>query len=192
MASNGLETEVKIRISELAHFREGLESRDFILRSARQFESNSLYDTPDQALRRRGVVLRLRQSGKKSVITWKGAAEAGPFKSRAEVETEIASLDAMQQILARLGYRQVFRYQKFRTEYVEKSDPDAGVLTVDETPIGNFLELEGSGDWIDRKAEELGFSRKDYILASYGKLYLEECERRGVQPTDMVFASHSQ
>jgi adenylate cyclase class 2 len=95
----------------------------------------------------------------------------------------------MRQILERLGYSQVFRYEKFRTEYVEAGNPEAGILTIDETPIGDFLELEGDGDWIDRKAQELGFSRKDYILTSYGKLYLEECEQRGVQPTHMVFAS---
>ncbi len=192
MVSNSIETEVKVRISELAEFQRGLERRGYMLRSPRQFESNALYDTPEQSLRRNGVILRLRQSGKKSVITWKGPAEDSPFKSRAEVETEVASLDAMRQILEQLGYLPAFRYEKYRTEYVDNSAPDSGVLTVDETPIGNFIELEGSGEWIDRKAQELGFSRKDYILKSYGKLYLEECERRGVEPSDMVFASHSQ
>lgn len=192
MASNGVETEVKIRISGINDFQESLGHRGFRLRSSRQFESNSLYDTSDQTLRGNGVILRLRQSGEKSVITWKGPAEDGPFKSRAELETGVDSLDMMRQILERLGYRQSFRYEKFRTEYVEAVDPEAGVLTIDETPIGNFLELEGSSDWIDRKAQALGFSRKDYILSSYGKLYLEECERSGLQPTHMVFASHSQ
>ena len=191
MTTSGVETEVKIRISGASRFQEGLRSRGFMLRSPRQFESNSLYDTSDQALRRSGAILRLRHSGDKSILTWKGPAEDCPFKSRAELETAVDSLDTMRQILERLGYRQSFRYEKFRTEYVETSDPEAGVLTIDETPIGNFLELEGSGDWIDRKAQELGFSRKDYILSSYGKLYLEECQRSGLQPAHMVFASHS-
>lgn len=191
MASNGVETEVKIRISEIGHLPEDLQRRGFKLHTARQFESNTLYDTSDRTLRRGGAILRLREAGDKSVITWKGAAGDGPFKSRMELETSVESLDTMRQILERLGYQQAFRYEKFRTEYVESSDPESGVLTIDETPIGNFLELEGEGDWIDRKAQELGFSRKDYILSSYGALYLEDCERRGVQPTGMVFASHS-
>ncbi len=189
MADNGVETEVKIRLSGASRFQEGLPSYGFRLRSPRRFESNALYDTSDQSLRQSGMILRLRQSGEKSVITWKGPAQDGPFKSRAELETEVASFEAMQQIFARLGYKPVFRYEKFRTEYVEACNPDAGVLTIDETPIGDFLELEGPGDWIDKKAQDLGFSRNAYILASYGKLYLQQCEQHGVQPTDMVFAS---
>lgn len=189
MASNGVETEVKIRISEAGQLQEKLQQRGFRLHAARQFEANTLYDTSDKSLRRSGVILRLRESGDKSILTWKGAAGDGPFKSRAELETRVESLDAMRQILERLDYEAAFRYEKFRTEYVESGNPDEGVLTIDETPIGNFLELEGSGDWIDRKAKELGFSRKDYILSSYGALYLDDCKRRGVQPTDMVFAS---
>ena len=192
MTSNGIETEVKIRISEVRQLQASLERSGFRLHVSRQFESNSLYDTSDQTLRRKGAILRLRQCGENSVITWKEPAEEGPFKSRVELETTLGSLDTMRQILERLGYRQVFRYEKFRTEYVETGDPDTGVLTIDETPIGNFLELEGPGEWIDRNAQQLGFSRKDYILLSYGKLYLEECKRGGVEPADMLFASHSQ
>ncbi len=191
MSSGGIETEVKIRLSESEPLFDRLNSSGFALRSARQFESNTLYDTSDQVLRRSGTILRLRQSGDHSVITWKGPGEASPFKTRPELETSVGSLEIMRQILEHLGYAAVFRYEKFRTEYVETAHPEAGVLTIDETPIGNFLELEGSGDWIDEKAGQLGFSRKDYLTDSYGKLYLDDCQRRGVEPTNMVFASHS-
>jgi adenylate cyclase class 2 len=59
---------------------------------------------------------------------------------------------------------------------------------VDETPIGVYLELEGSPAWIDRTAFQLGFADKDYITASYARLYVEWCEARGVAPTNMLFA----
>jgi adenylate cyclase class 2 len=192
MSSGNVETEVKIRLAGPDALQERLKQSGFTQRVARQFESNSLYDTPRHELRRNGTLLRLRQSGERSVVTWKGRGEEGPFKTRPELETGVDSLDTARQILERLGYVRTFRYEKFRTEYVESGDPEAGVLTIDETPIGTFLELEGSGDWIDRKASELGFSKEDYILSSYGTLYLEECKRRGLQPADMVFASHPQ
>ena len=60
----------------------------------------------------------------------------------------------------------------------------------DLTPIGNFLELEGPGEWIDTTARQLGFPKKDYILASYGRLYVAHCENHGVEPSHMVFSSH--
>jgi adenylate cyclase class 2 len=63
------------------------------------------------------------------------------------------------------------------------------MATLDETPIGVFLELEGPAEWIDRVAEELGFDESDYILASYATLYADHCRQRGVKPTDMLFST---
>lgn len=183
------ETEVKIRVSDGAAVLENLRRAGFTVSAPRQFESNTLYDTPDHSLRRREMILRLRQLEEQAVITWKGRGDPGPYKSRPELETSIGSLDTLHRILLELGYRADFRYEKYRTEFTTPGAP--GVVTVDETPIGNFLELEGPGEWIDRTAGELGFSPQDYILASYGRLYLADCERRGVEPTHMVFASHS-
>ncbi len=181
------ETEVKIRLSDRAEIVEKIQSAGFTIAVSRQFESNTLYDTPNRSLRGKHVILRLRQSGSNFVITWKGAGQPGPYKSRAELETTLGSLDPMHQILVQLGYEPTFRYEKYRTEFTNKDAP--GVVTVDETPIGDFLELEGPGEWIDRTARQLGFSRDDYIVDSYGRLYLAECKRRGVEPADMVFSS---
>jgi len=59
---------------------------------------------------------------------------------------------------------------------------------VDETPIGVYLDLEGGPTWIDNTAYQLGFAEKDYITASYARLYVEWCEARAVEPSDMLFA----
>jgi adenylate cyclase, class 2 len=88
-------------------------------------------------------------------------------------------------ILSNIGYHPVFRYEKFRTEYTARSGE--GKVLLDETPIGNFLELEGSPRWIDRTARLLGFSSSDYINRSYGYLYLAFCRERRVRPKDMLF-----
>ena len=134
------------------------------------------------------MLLRLRKSGDQSVITWKGPGKAGPHKSRPELETAIGSVETMGRIFEQLGYQQRFRYEKYRTEYAD--DSGQGVVTIDQTPIGDFLEIEGPGEWIDATAEQLGFSQDHYVLESYGQLYLEYCKRHGVEPTNMVFASH--
>ncbi len=155
----------------------------------RLFESNTLYDTKSNDLRQAEMLLRLRRVGDKHVITWKGKGEPGPHKSRPEVETTVTSSENMHKILGQLGFHPTFRYEKFRTEYSAKDG--VGVVTVDETPIGNFLEIEGPSEWIDATAKQLGFSAGDYVLDSYGRLYLASCEREGVPPTNMVFAPHS-
>ncbi len=183
------ETEVKIRLPETRDVLERLQTAGFSEAAPRLFETNTLYDTKNKDLRESNMLLRLRQAGGQFVITWKGRGEPGPHKSRPEIETRVMSGESMHQILGQLGFHPMFRYEKFRTEYAFQNAP--GVVTIDETPIGNFLEIEGPAEWIDSTARTLGFSAEDYILDSYGRLYLAACERQGVQPTNMVFASHS-
>jgi adenylate cyclase class 2 len=93
-----------------------------------------------------------------------------------------------EQILRALGFEPTFRYEKYRTEY-QRPHASTGVVTLDETPIGNFFELEGPADWIDETAAQLGFNRGSYVLASYGRLYLDHCAAEGLQPTNMVFST---
>ena len=186
--NGSVETEVKIRVGDLKSLTSRLGEIGFTVHKERLFEANTLYDKPDKELQRAGMLLRLRQAGDKNVITWKGEQQAGPHKSRPECETTIGSLDVLGEIFEHLGYRRSFRYEKFRTEFKDPGDP-SGVVTLDETPIGNFMELEGPGKWIDCTAQQLGFPESEYVLESYGRLYLTDCERRGVQPTNMVFAS---
>ena len=67
--------------------------------------------------------------------------------------------DAAQAILARLGFRAVFRYQKYRETY-HWQDVE---IVVDETPIGTFLEIEGRPEAIHAAAAALGRRPEDYI-----------------------------
>ncbi len=48
----------------------------------------------------------------------------------------------VEQIFNEIGYHPIFRYEKFRTEYAKA--PSTGKVLLDETPIGNYLEIEGS------------------------------------------------
>ena len=84
-----------------------------------------------------------------------------------------------------LGFHETFRYEKYRTEFAREGEP--GIATLDETPIGVYMELEGPSRWIDRTAKTLGFARGAYITASYGQLYTEWCESRGIKPSNMRF-----
>jgi adenylate cyclase, class 2 len=183
-----MEIEVKIPLSDRKALEDRLQRDGFHVAVPRAWETNDIYDTDEQNLRHKGMLLRLRQTGTKAVITWKGVGEPGRHKSRPELETSIGSREVMAQILEQLGYGRTFRYEKYRTEYSDGKEH--GVVTVDETPIGDYMEIEGPTDWIDATAARLGFHQKDYVLESYGQLYLDYCKRHGVEPDEMVFASH--
>ena len=187
-SKNSTETEVKIPLVDRAAIAERLQNAGFRISIAREWESNDLYDTDDQSLRGRQMLLRLRQSGHQSLMTWKGPGRAGRHKSRPELETTIGSVEIVGRVFEQLGYTRKFRYEKYRTEFINHARQ--GVITIDQTPIGDFLEIEGPGDWIDATAQKLGFSQSDYVLESYGQLYLNYCAHHGVEPADMVFASH--
>ena len=188
MTHSGRETEIKLALADVKTGRALLRSAGFRVTRRRVFERNHVFDTPECALRKSGALLRLRQAGRVATLTYKGPAAVSRHKSREEVETRVLDAGAMAAIFERLGFRPIFRYEKYRTEY---GHPDGGgVATLDETPIGVFMELEGTPRWIDRTARQLGFAECDYITASYGRLFLEWRHRQGLDTAaNMVFDS---
>ncbi len=186
------ETEVKIRISNPRSIRNELKELGLLEIHKRSLEDNVLFDTPERTLRKARCILRIRRYGSRWWITYKGTPEADPhYKSRVELETEVTDPAAVRGIFHALGLVPVFRYQKYRAQFAPKALPLRGKphleIALDETPIGNFMELEGSRAAIDRIARTLGYSQRDYNTASYGALYLEECRKRNRTPTDMLF-----
>lgn len=179
----GKETEIKIAVPNLRSVARKLLRLGFQCQSKRTFEANLLLDTEQTTLRSKGQLLRLRQYGKRWVLTFKGTAESGRHKTREELEIDLADPDTAKKIIERLGFRPTFRYEKYRSEYTDRH----GVVTLDETPIGNYIELEGEPGWIDLTAERLGYADSDYLTKSYGRLYLEYCEGQGLQPGQMTF-----
>jgi adenylate cyclase class 2 len=180
-----VETEIKIPFpAGAAEALRLIEQRGYQMLSPRTLESDQVFDRPDQTLRRAGQLLRLRSAAGQSILTYKGPALPSRHKSREEIETSCSSPESLQQILERLGYTPSFRYQKYRTTFRAMDEP--GIVVLDETPIGVFLELEGPADWIDRTALRLGFAETDYVTRSYASLYQEYLEQHGGSP-DMLF-----
>jgi len=179
-----METEIKLAVRSAAWARRLVSAAGFRLAKKRAFESNLVFDTPSLRLRKAASLLRVREMGKDAKLTYKGPPQPSKHKNREELELEASDARALQAILERLGFRLVFRYEKYRSEYQRDR---RGVITLDETPIGVYLELEGPPQWIDRTARGLGFAETEYITESYGELYREWCRRHRVKPGNMVF-----
>lgn len=207
------EIEIKLRVANASALRLRLKQLRALEIIPRTFESNTLYDTASRNLMRRGRLIRIRierPSGRarknvsprtgNAILTYKGPSRSARdsraslskrtkrarFKIRDEAEVVVSNPVQMSTILGALGLRPTFRYEKFRTTY---QLPGIWGLKVefDETPIGLFLELEGTAAAIDRAAKMLGYSQYDYVTESYGALYVAECRHRREKATNMVF-----
>jgi adenylate cyclase, class 2 len=182
------EIEIKLAVRDPRAIRGRLAEFGFRRASTRSLERNTLFDFADQRLRKADSLLRVRSQGKRSLLTFKGPrAGDDRFKERPEIETDVKDGGEAERILEALGLCPAFRYEKFRTLYRRRDDPEHAEVAYDETPIGIYLELEGPRRWIDHAARALGFARREYITASYGRLYLEWCQAQGKEPGDMVF-----
>lgn len=184
------EVEIKLQVVDAASARKLLRRLRFRVRRMRVFESNVLYDTVDGALRQDRMLLRVRRVGKTVVLTFKGTPLVGKHKEREELEVDLSDAETFAMILDRLGIEPFFQYEKFRTEYSRPGDEE-GIVTLDETPIGTYVELEGAPSWIDRVAAEMGFREKDYITASYARLYYAQVAEGSEAPARMAFGSEN-
>jgi adenylate cyclase class 2 len=187
-----IETEIKFRVEDLAGLAHRLRAAGFGLQTSRSFESNVLYDTPDRQMRARTEILRIRNYAGRWTVTHKRLPGSVPgedrHKHRIETETEVSDGEAMAEVFLSLGLIAAFRYEKWRTEW---SDGE-GHCVVDETPIGDYAELEGSSEWIDRTAARLGVDPAQYLTLSYGRLFDLWREEHSSAAEDLTYAAVAQ
>jgi adenylate cyclase class 2 len=161
------EIEVKIRIKNRAKLIEKLLPLGAELTKPRYREENTLYDFPSNLLFGRRCALRLRSENRKAFLTFKGPPQKSrKFKIREEYDTEVKNAKHMKKILKELGFVPVFSYEKYRTIFRKKKLK----ICIDETSVGDFLELEGEQNHIVRFADSLGYSKKEFIKEDYIQL----------------------
>jgi len=177
------EIEIKFRVEDVRTLARKLRAAGFRLVTPRTHEMNTLYDLPGDVLRARKELLRLRKYGFEWTLTHKAGKKVGRHSSRAELETSVDDGKQMDLILRALGYSPSFRYEKFRAEWTDGK----GQVVVDETPIGNFCEIEGAPRWIDATARKLGVIAADYITKNYAGLFLEWKAQRKSRAGEMTF-----
>jgi adenylate cyclase class 2 len=185
------ETEIKLRWNSTPQEAQALiEGRGYAVSSPRTLESDQLFDLPTADLRQSDRILRLRKTitpegTTRAMVTYKGPATRDGYKSREEIEFDVSDPATFTLVLHRLGYQPVFRYEKFRTQLKIAGEP--GIITIDETPIGVYLEIEGPHDWINGTAERLGLSKMQFLTVSYASLYRDYRAQHPAAPADMTF-----
>ncbi len=183
------EIELKFCVPNPREFHHRALAAGFVVHTPRALERNTLFDTPERRLLHERSILRIREYNGRNVLTHKRPPENNDdssfYKERVETETDLSDGDAMATVFEELGYKPAFRYEKFRTEFTDTRGD--GVLVLDETPIGDFAELEGPPEWIDRALERLNMPREWCFTDSYGRMFLDWKERSGSPAENMTF-----
>lgn len=185
------ETEIKLRWNGAAQEARALiERHGYDISVPRTLESDQLFDLPSAMLQQSDQILRLRkitspEGTTRAMVTYKGPARRDGYKSREEIEFDVSDPDTFTLVLHRLGYQPTFRYEKYRTQLWANGEP--GIITIDETPIGVYLEIEGPRHWIDSTAARLGLPKAQFLTVSYAGLYREYRGHHPEAPADMTF-----
>ncbi len=183
-----IETEVKIPTQ--ANPLEGRNEFKLALTVPRHFEDNWLFDYEDERLRLSHSALRLRSVGRRGWLTFKAPPQPHPWlKIREEIQIEFEDPQAMRSILEAIGLRPFFQYQKFRTIYRVTLPTEQSLDAMfDETPLGNFLELEGKDEAITEMVGVLAIPPECLLQSSYVALWMNHIQAQGLPMEHMVFS----
>ena len=161
------EIEVKFFLKDHEALMQKIAALQLPCSQERIHEFNLRYDLPDGSLVAQNQVLRLRKDTQ-ARLTFKGpGVMEEDVLLRKEIEIKVSDFEATQRLLEALGYQVVMMYEKFRANYLLGSL----VMSVDETPLGLFVELEGkSPAQVHQAAQTLGFDWEARINLSYSAL----------------------
>jgi adenylate cyclase class 2 len=185
MATTAIEREIKLQFASVEEAHAAVTAAGCTPLLGRRLQEDALLDTEDEMLRRRRCVLRVRVENGKSRVTFKGPVQPSAMKVREEQETLVGNGEVLLRVFEELGLHVWFRYEKYREEF---SHEDVTVA-IDETPVGVFVEIEGTEHGIAAMAETLGRGPADYLVDSYRSLFLQRRDEFGIRGPHMLFDS---
>ena len=183
MTTTTFEREIKLRFASADEARDAVLAASATPLFCRRLQEDALLDTEEEDLRRQRCVLRVRMENGKSRLTYKGPAQQAHLHVREELETLVGDGEVLLRVFGALGLHVWFRYEKYREEF---SHEDV-IVAIDETPVGVFVEIEGSEQGIADMTAALGRTPADYIVDSYRALFLQHREELGLNGPDMMF-----
>lgn len=183
MSTMILEREIKLRFSSADEARRAVLAAGATPLFGRRLQEDALLDTDNEQLRRNRCVLRVRMENGKSRLTYKGPVQPSVMKLREELETVVGDGEMLLRVFHELGLHVWFRYEKYREEFALEDV----IVAIDETPVGVFVEIEGSEQGISDMTVALGRTADDYIVDSYRSLFLQYRDQLGISGSDMVF-----
>ena len=186
MKEDNREIEAKFPVASIDHYLMKIREIGAVCEQQMQFERNLRFDDQNGRLSQTAQVLRLRDNGGTSILTYKSDKNSSSgLADREEIETEVVDFERTRLILERLGFTVDFIYEKYRAIY---SLAGTGIF-LDRTPIGDFIEIEGPDEETIRlTAEKIGLDWETRSGKSYRALFRKWKAGTDYPGRDMIFS----
>lgn len=173
-----IETEVKIKIDAVEPIKQKLLEMKAELYKKRALQTDIYFG--NKTMKKKGQIMKIRDN---ALLIYKGPSQKkNNIRSNEEIEIMVDNAVHLKQLLEQLDYLQYWKKERYRESYLVNMTQ----ICIDETPMGNFIEIEGKKDSIIDIAKHLGFSQKNFIADSYSQLW-EEFAKKNKRKGDMVF-----
>ncbi|MEJ5166674.1 MAG: class IV adenylate cyclase [Thermoanaerobaculia bacterium] len=162
------EIEVKLPVKDFKEVKGLLKKLKAKKKFKETLERNILFDHKSLKLKERDWVLRLRQFGEKNILTLKTKSIGRKgFKVREEVNIFFEDFEKMKEVFQRMGFFEAFYYEKYREEY----ELNGLSISLDKTPVGNYVEIEGDYKKIENFLKKIGAKIEETLSLSYFQLF---------------------
>lgn len=160
------EVEVKILEVDVRKIKKVLRENDAKL-VKNVLQRNLIYH--NEHTKMQGIVVRLRQEGKKTWFTVKSPAKIKKgHKIRWEHEIEIPSFKNAEKMIDLMGF-EIYAITEAKREYWRLNGCSVEIINIPKIPT--FIEIEGKKKKINEVAKLFGYSQKDFnpkfILSHY-------------------------
>ena len=113
--------------------------------------------------------------------------ESEYFK-RIELDTNISDVDAVIKMMPFFGYPKKITWEKKRINFISNNNEKLDfALSLDETPIGYFLEIESSEKIIEGIIKILGLENLERTNKAYLGLWVDFKKKNNIIDKDMLF-----
>ncbi len=182
-----IEKEIKIKVDNLESIQAKLKEKGAKFQG-KVFQRTIRFDTEQLDLESNKIFIRIR-SGFNNVVTLKKKFNTNKnVFERIEFETEVKDIEIMRQIFHHLGYTKEFIMEKYRSNWNFRET----VVSFDEMPFGQFVEIEGEENSIFETANELGLDTNNKITVTYWDLFEEYKKESGENGENIVFPENHQ
>ncbi len=186
MKKKNQEIEAKFPVNDLSGFIAKLKYLGAELVLDDSYEHNILLDTPEKELLKSSARLRLRDENGKFILAYKQTRKKeNNISYRDEIETSVDDIENARLIFERLGYEVTFEYEKYRSTYRLQD----GLIMLDRTPLGSFIEIEAVGeDEIRLIVQKIDLDWDLRTDKSYVQLFEEWASKTGNSGRKMLFS----